>query len=127
MSPINESSRPVDAYKAIVDQLATETSNGITENLVAKEGIYSRASGDEVFNSFVQSLSTEQRKVLAKILHAERTAAIHDVLVVFSWWVNARGLGLTFRGATMPVDLSGMGLHGDYVGRQHGWEWPNGA
>ena len=26
----------------------------------------------------------------------------------------------------MPVDLSGMGLHGDYVGRSQDWDWPQG-
>jgi hypothetical protein len=25
----------------------------------------------------------------------------------------------------MLVDISGMGLHGDFVGRLQGWEWPN--
>jgi hypothetical protein len=25
----------------------------------------------------------------------------------------------------MPVDLSGMGLHGDYIGRRDDWEWPD--
>jgi hypothetical protein len=26
---------------------------------------------------------------------------------------------------SMPVELSGAGLHGDYIGRRDGWEWPN--
>lgn len=112
-----ELSRPIDAYQAIIDQLAGETSYGVSERLVAQEGIFSRASGDLPFNSFVQSLSNEQRKILAKMLHAERSAAIHDVLAVLSWWLQVGGLGFTFQGKSMPVDLSGMGLHGDYIGR----------
>jgi hypothetical protein len=80
---------------------------------------------EEVFNSFVQSLSTEHRQMLAQMLHAERSATIHDVLAVLSWWVEAGKVGFTFRGESMPVDLSGTGLHGDYVGRQNDWEWPN--
>ena len=118
-------SRPIEAYKAIIDQLAAETSQGVSEKLVAEQGIFSRAPDERVFNSFVQSLSAEQRELLAKILHAERTATIHDVLAVLSWWVQTGGLGFTFRGEAMPVDLSGMGLHGDYIGRRHDWEWPN--
>jgi hypothetical protein len=125
MSKKKQLSRPLDAYKAIVDQLVRETSHGVSETLVAQEGIFSKAPAEEVFNSFVHSLSPEQREMLAKMLHAERTAAIHDVLAVLSWWVEAGGLGFTFRGESMPVDLSGMGLHGDYVGRQHDWEWPD--
>jgi hypothetical protein len=125
MSGERQLSRPVDAYKAIIDQLVAETSYGVSEKLVSHEGIFSRARADEGFNSFVQSLSTEQRATLGKILHAERTSAIHDVLAVLSWWVSVGDLGFTFRGESMPVDLSGMGLHGDYVGRRYDWEWPN--
>ncbi len=118
-------SRPVDAYKAIIDELVTETSHGVSEELVAQEGIFSRVPADQVFNAFVKSLSTDQRQMLAQMLHAERTATIHDVLAVWSWWVVAGEVGFTFRGESMPVDLSGMGLHGDYVGRQSDWEWPS--
>lgn len=117
-------SRPIDAYKEIIDQLVTETSYGVREKLVVREGAFSQLSDDRVFNSFVQTLSIDQRRILAQMLHAERTAAIGDVLAVLSWWVLARGVGFTFRGEPMPVDLSGMGLHGDYVGRQDDWEWP---
>lgn len=42
-----------------------------------------------------------------------------------AWWITARDVGLTFRGEPMPVELSGMGLLGDYVGRRDGWEWPS--
>ena len=125
MSQKRQLSRPIDAYKAIVDQLVRETSHGVSEKLVVQEGIFSKAPAEEVFNSFVDSLSPEQREMVAKMLHAERTAAIHDVLAVLSWWVEAGGLGFTFRGESMPVDLSGMGLHGDYVGRQQDWESPD--
>lgn len=125
MSREEQISLPVDAYKAIIDQLVSETSYGVSEKLVATEGIFSRAPAEQEFNSFVQALSFEQREALAKMLHSERTAAIHDVLAVLSWWIDVGSVGFTFRGESMPVDLSGMGLHGDYVGRQHDWEWPN--
>jgi hypothetical protein len=118
-------SRPVDAYKSIIDQLVTETSQGVSEKLVSREGIFSKAPSDEIFNLFVQSLSADQRTTLATILHRERTATIHDVLAVLSWWVDSGDVSFTFRGKSMPVDLSGMGLHGDYVGRSQGWEWPS--
>jgi len=125
MSRKEQVSRPADAYKAIIDQLVTETSHSVSEKLVAQEGIFSRAPADEALNSLVRSLSTEQQDLLAKMLRAERTAAIHDVLAVLSWWLEAGGLAFTFHGESMPVDLSGMGLHGDYIGRQRGWDWPD--
>ena len=58
------------------------------------------------------------------MVHDERTSAIHDVLADLTWWITTRRVGLTFNGQPMPVELSGMGLHGDYVGRLNGWEWP---
>ena len=41
------------------------------------------------------------------MLHAERIAAIHDVLAVLTWWMEAREAGCTFRGEAMPVGFEG--------------------
>jgi hypothetical protein len=30
-----------------------------------------------------------------------------------------------FQGGPMPVELSGMGFHGDFVGCRQGWERPS--
>ena len=117
-------SRPIDAYKQIIDQLVTETSHGVREKAVVRKNAFPDLSDDRVFNPFIKSLSTGQREMLAQMLHAERVAAIHDALAVLTWWVLARGVGLTFRGEPMPVELSGAGLHGDYIGRLDDWQWP---
>lgn len=116
-------SQPVDAYKAIIDQLVTETSHGVAEKLVMAERIFSKSPTEALANSFVQSLSADNRAILARMLHAERTSAIHDVLSVLSWWTQPGGVGLTYRSEPMPTDLSGMGMHGDYVGRCFDWDW----
>lgn len=117
-------SRPIDAYKEIIDQLVTETSRGVTEKLVVQEGGFLETSDNRVFNPFLRSLSAEQRLTLARMLRAERVSAIGGALAVLTWWIIARKVGLTFRGEPMPVALSGEGLHGDYVGRLDDWEWP---
>jgi hypothetical protein len=124
MSDDRQPSRPIEAYKQIIDQLVTETSHGVREKAVVREIAFSDLSDDRVFNPFIKSLSTGQRQMLAQMLHAERVAAIHDALAVLTWWVLAREVGLTFRGEPMPVELSGMGLHGDYIGRLDDWQWP---
>jgi hypothetical protein len=124
MSNDRQPSRPIDAYKQIIDQLVTETSHGVREKAVVRENAFPDLSDDRVFNPFIKSLSTGQREMLAQMLHAERVAAIHDALAVLTWWVLARGVGLTFRGEPMPVELSGAGLHGDYIGRLDDWQWP---
>jgi hypothetical protein len=105
-------------------KLVTETSHGVREKAVVQENTFPDLSDDRVFNPFIKSLTTAQREMLAQMLHAERVAAIHDALAVLTWWILTGGVGLTFRGERMPVELSGEGLHGDYIGRLDGWQWP---
>lgn len=115
---------PLDAYKAIIDGLANETRLGGSSSHVTERAIFSNAPTHQDYNAFIRSLSPEQRTVLAQMLRDERDSTIHDVLAALSWWMTAREVGLTFRGEPMPTELGGMGLHGDYVGRKDGWEWP---
>ena len=115
---------PTEAYQALIDELVDETSHGVSEALVKEDCIYSKAIGQGPANSLVKSLSAEQRKILAGMLHEERTGAIHDVLAVLTWWFECRDVAMTFHGQPMTSDFSGMGLHGDYIGRLGGWQWP---
>lgn len=123
--PINsEPSTPVEAYKAIIDELVEEVTPGVSERLVREEAIYSKAPAEASTNRFVQSLTADQRMLLADMLHHERKSAIGGVLSCLTWWLCCRKVGLTFQGKPMPFELSGMGLQGDYIGRCDGWEWP---
>jgi hypothetical protein len=117
-------STPRDVYKAIIDQLVSETRAAGSSSRVAEKGIYSNAPDDQPYNVFIRSLSPEQRALLARMLLEERDGAIHDVLAALTWWMTARDVGFTFRGEPMPIELSGEGLHGDYIGRRDGWNWP---
>jgi hypothetical protein len=117
-------SRPIDAYKAIIDQLVRETSHSVHETLIVEQGVWLNAPDAEAANAFVRSLSVEQRRMLARLVHDERTGAIHDALALLTWWISSRRVALTFQGEPMPVELSGEGLNGDYIGRLNGWEWP---
>jgi hypothetical protein len=121
---MNEPNTPVEVYKAIIDQLVGETRLYGSCSHVAKSGKYSNAPAHSEYNEFIGSLSPQQRELLARMLQEERDGTIHDVLAALTWWIAARGVGFTFQGKPMPVELSGMGLHGDYVGRRDGWEWP---
>ena len=123
MPPTYEPSSPTEAYKAIIDQLVEQTS-GVGEKLIREEGIFSRAAGAKVENAFVKSLTAEQRTLLAQMILDERVSAIGMVLANLTWWLMCRDVGLTFRGKPMPFELSGMGIHGDYLGRLNHWEWP---
>lgn len=124
MPPNFEPTTPIEAYESIIDQLVEKTTLGIHERLVRETGEYSNAPADTAANDFVASLNAEQRVLLAAMLRRERIGAIHDVLATLTWWLLCREVGLSFRGQPMPFELSGAGLHGDYIGRLNGWEWP---
>lgn len=124
---MSEPGTPREAYQAIIDRLVSETTYSVHATLVETESLFIRnAVGIDVeFNKLVASLTIEQRGHLAAMLRAERAGAIHDVLASLTWWIEARDVGLTFQSEQLPVDLSGGGLHGDFVGRLQGdWEWP---
>jgi hypothetical protein len=123
---MHDPTTPLDAYKAIIDQIVNETLRLGAGPHVADRGIFSNAPAHREFNDFIGSLNGPQRELLARMLREERDGAIHDVLAALTWWITSRDVGLTFRGDPMPLDLSGMGLHGDYVGRREGWDWPSG-
>ena len=91
---------------------------------MAQRSYFSKAPAHARFNEFIRKLSPEDRELLAEMLQAERDGAIHDVLAALTWWLTARDVEMTFRGEPMPVELSGMGLHGDFIGRRDGWDWP---
>jgi hypothetical protein len=124
MPPNFDPTDPIDAYKAIIDQLVEETTAGVSERLLRESGTYSKAPGDSAANEFVASLSPQQKALLANMLRRERIGAIGGALSVLSWWFDCREVRLTFRGEPMPFELSGEGLHGDYIGRLDGWQWP---
>jgi hypothetical protein len=121
---VPSSPRPIDAYKTIIDELVNETSRSVTQQLIVERGFFLETSDNARFNQLVRSLTSEQRELLGDMLLEERWGTIHDVLAVWTLWMS-NGLAFTFQGKPVPVDLSGMGLHGDFVGRRQGWEWPS--
>lgn len=121
---MSEPNTPIDVYKAIIDQLVGETRLSGASSHVAESAMFSKAPAHTEYNAFIRSLSPKQRELLSRMLQEERDGAIHDVLAALTWWITSREVGFTFRGKPMPMELSGMGLHGDYVGRRDGWDWP---
>ena len=121
---MQEPSTAIDAYKAIIDRIVDEARDSIGVKLL-KEGRFTKCPDFQHFNDFVRHLSEDQRMILAQMLNFEREGVIQDVLAELTWWIYTRDVGLTFRGEPMPIDLSGMGLHGDFVGRLQNWEWPD--
>ena len=107
--------RVAGVVEFIIDQLVEYTS-GVAEKLIREEGIFSRSLNAKDQNAFVNSLTLEQRELLAEMIRDERISAIGMVLSDLTWWLTCRDVGLTFRGKPMPFGLS-EGIHGDYIGR----------
>ena len=115
----------MSTYHEIIDQLVNETrKNSTYSRRVAENAPFPVESEQSAFNSLLSSLSEEQRELLSEILNQERNSSIHDVLAVFSWWIECLGVGFSANGRPMVVGLSGMGMHGDYAGRANDWAWP---
>ncbi len=117
---------PREAYQRIIDQLVDRTPGVTAKRIIAGDSL-ADADPDTgaAFTEFAASLSQSQREVLAQLCIAQRHGAIHDTLAALSWWIDCGGVSLRYNDSDMPVDISGMGLHGDYVGRGQGWDWPD--
>lgn len=116
---------PLEAYKAIIDKLVRETSLYGAGPRVAERGIFSNAPDHQEYNEFIRTLTPEHRALVARMLSEERESGVFAVLADLTWWMTTRDVGLTFRGEPMPIELSGEGLHGDYIARKDGWAWPD--
>ncbi len=128
MLPLSSSVRPATthmAYSEFIDQLVAETRlQSVLADRLSRGSAFRHPGGDSKFNRLLESLSAEQRHLVAEVLMEERHSAIHDVLAVMSWWSSSRGLSFMAEGKELETGLSGMGMHGDYVGRCDGWQWP---
>ena len=115
---------PKSVYMNFIDQLV-EDSDPISSRLISENKMFSKAAGHEKYNSFVSKLNSDQRQLLSEMMRLEREAAIHDVLASLTWHIECNDVTLNYKGEEMPVQLSGMGLHGDYIGRlSKEWDWP---
>ena len=124
MTKTSSQKRAAAAYRALIDGFVEQARDFGAAYQVRTNRIFSKAPDHRRFNTFIRTLSSGQRELLADMLRAERRGAIHDVLAQVSWWVECEGLGFTLKKTPMPVGLSGEGLHGDFVGRLDDWAWP---
>ena len=116
---------PADFYKRLIDDCVHDSKDLLAEKLRKVDSTELDLVSD--VGLLVHALTPEQRATLAGMLDSARVSAFHDFLATLTWWIDCHGLRLTYRGQPVPVDLSGMGLHGDYVGRLETvdpWQWP---
>jgi uncharacterized protein DUF6547 len=118
---------PAEVYKWIIDDCVNFAKDVRAERI--RSGIpYSPNDPSAPEELLLKSLSPAHRKTLAQMLDESRSGGVHDLLARLTWWIDCHGLRLTYRGQPVPVDFSGMGLHGDYIGRldqEEKWKWPD--
>jgi len=119
---------PVEFYKDFIDELVFGyTSTSVSaKRLVERNEFPPQMTGSGEWHRLLSGLTEEQIDLLALKLLEERQGAIHDVLAQLTYRVDS-GMEIMFNGKPVPTQLSGMGLHGDYIGRldeNDRWEWP---
>jgi hypothetical protein len=120
-------SDPAEVYKAIIDDCVKYASDTGADRIRAGWPLSPNHPGAPE-DLLVNSLSPDQRETLARMLDEARSGGVHDLLARLTWWMEAQELRWTWRGQPVPVDWSGTGLHGDYIGRlatEDRWEWPD--
>jgi len=118
---------PAEVYKWIIDD-CVNFAKDVNAERIRSGTPYSSNDPGAPEDLMLKSLSQAQRKTLAQMLDDARSGGVHDLLARLTWWIDCQGLRLTYRGQPVPVDFSGMGLHGDYIGRsdqQEQWQWPD--
>lgn len=122
--PLPSSAR--QAYKAAIDALVEDTQRNVCDRSVRGDGVYRNADGYAEANALVESLSPDQRRVLAEILLDQRKSAISSALALADWKL-LDDLVVTYRGVALPLDRATLqcegGPHGDYLARSEGWNW----
>jgi hypothetical protein len=121
----SKSAEAAAAYRSLIDAAVEQARGADLSDRIEKKLSYSKAPTHRRFNAFIRSLTADQRRLLADLLREERRGTIHNIFAHWTWWIVCKGLGFTLNKKPMPVDLSGMGLHGDFIGRLTDWEWPD--
>lgn len=117
---------PLEAYENLIDLLAFGylSKSMSAKRLIERDDFNTDNPDNREQGRFLTSLTKKQREMIALMLLEERESVIHDILAMLTWRIDGNDLQLMWKGEPMPVDISGMGLHGDYVGRRDGWNWP---
>ena len=122
----NSKRTPAQAYMAMIDAMAERSDHAWSSRVRAGTPVQPGIP-ESPTNRLVASLDADQRAHLADLLDEAKRSGMHDALVVLNELLDEGDLRLTYQGAPMPVDFSGMGLHGDFIGRadyEDRWAWP---
>ena len=111
----------LEYYKEFIDGLV-KRKNGVVSKWIRENG-YPNNEENREYNELLNSLSTDQREVLAKLVQDARIGGIHDTLAYMNEKMDCDGLVLSQNGEEFPFDEF-ESMHYDFVCRCEGDEWP---
>ncbi|GAB3538106.1 hypothetical protein GCM10027343_03010 [Noviherbaspirillum agri] len=112
-------------YEKIIDSLV-ERRESVTATRVRAGELWLATAENARFNALIQSLSEEQRALVAELLQSERDAGIHDCLAVLSELMNLQDLRFAVHGKEIPHEPYGTEMYFDWIARASGEPWPQG-
>ena len=114
-------SKGLEYYKKFIDGLVTQK-NGIDEKRILGKG-YPNTKENQPYNELLDSLTSKQKEVLAKLVQKVRLSGIHDTLAYMNEMMDCDGLVLSQNGEKFPYDEF-ESMHYDFICRCEGDKWP---
>lgn len=108
-------------YKELIDGLVSRN-NSIDAKIILNKG-YPRTTENQAYNELLDSLSADQKDVLAKLIQDARTGGIHDTLAYLNEKMDLDHLVLSQDGEILPHDEFAS-LHYDFICHCAAEEWP---
>ena len=117
----NLMSKGIELYKNFIDGLVARK-NSIYSKWILGDG-YPDVEENKLVNEFLNSLTNEQKEILAKIVQDSREDGIHDTLAYINEMIECAGLTLSQDGENFICNEFDS-MHFDFVCRCEGDEWP---
>lgn len=110
----------LEYYKNFIDGLV-KRKNGVFSKWIMENG-YPNVEENRKYNELLESLSSAQKEVLAKLVQEARLGGMHDTLAYMNEMMDCDGLVLSQNGEVFPYDVF-ESMHFDFICRCEGDEW----
>ena len=110
----------LEYYKNFIDGLV-KRKNGVLSKWIMEKG-YPNVEENRKYNELLESLSSAQKEVLAKLVQEARLGGMHDTLAYMNEMMDCDGLVLSQNGEVFPYDMF-ESMHFDFICRCEGDEW----
>lgn len=119
-------------YRAFIDGLVEVSRQNVDADRIRPAGHAERANTrdlplspeEQARKALLLSLPREGHEIIARMVEAERQAAVHDVLARQDWAVAAERMDLGAGGVSF-ADMAEETFHFDFIARAAGEDWPS--